>query len=168
MSEQAQVLRTSLSEITTTIGRKTSGVTIFRLADGDAVSSIACVSDLDSGNGNGKPAAAAPNGKPGNGSAAPPDAAKSAKPNGKASGGAAVIDAAKPVQRKTAKATKPKADKPKKNGGKNKPKGKADAGNGAAPPQADISIEDTMAPPTQNGQPRLMGLNGDAPPSDGE
>ncbi len=46
VSEQAQVLRTNLSEISTTIGRKTRGVTIFRLTDGDAVSSIACVSDL--------------------------------------------------------------------------------------------------------------------------
>ena len=171
VSEQAQVLRTSLSEITTTIGRKTSGVTIFRLADGDAVSSIACVSDLDSGNGNGKPAAA-PNGKPGNASAADPDTAKAAKPNGKASGGAQVIDAAKPAKSKVAKSDKPKATtkaaKPKKNGGKGKAPGKADAGNGAAPPQADISIEDTMSPPTHNEQPRLMGLNGDAPPSDGE
>ena len=49
VSEQAQVQRTNLSEISTTIGRKTSGVIIMRLAKGDAVSSIACVSDLDSG-----------------------------------------------------------------------------------------------------------------------
>ena len=49
VSEQAQVQRTNLSEISTTIGRKTSGVIIMRLAKGDSVSSIACVSDLDSG-----------------------------------------------------------------------------------------------------------------------
>lgn len=48
VSEQAQVLRTSLSEIKTTIGRKSSGVTIFRLQKGDAVASIACVSDIES------------------------------------------------------------------------------------------------------------------------
>ena len=66
VSEQAQVLRTSLSEIKTTIGRKTQGVTIFKLQSGDAVASIACVGDLDSngasatGNGNGKSAAAKP------------------------------------------------------------------------------------------------------------
>ena len=48
VSEQAQVLRTNLSEITTTIGRKTKGVTIFRLDKGDSVASIACVGDLDS------------------------------------------------------------------------------------------------------------------------
>ncbi len=54
VSEQAQVLRTSMSEIKTTIGRKTSGVTIFKMNSGDAVSSIACVSDLDNGNGEGK------------------------------------------------------------------------------------------------------------------
>ncbi|CAI8053854.1 DNA gyrase subunit A [Geodia barretti] len=49
VSEQAQVQRTNLSEISTTIGRKASGVIIMRLASGDSVSSIACVSDLDSG-----------------------------------------------------------------------------------------------------------------------
>ena len=45
VSEQAQVLRTSLSEISS-MGRATQGVTIFRPQPGDAVSSIACVSDL--------------------------------------------------------------------------------------------------------------------------
>ena len=68
VSEQAQVQRTNLSEISTTIGRKASGVIIMRLAAGDSVSSIACVSDLDSGststagksNGNGKAEAAKP------------------------------------------------------------------------------------------------------------
>ena len=64
VSEQAQVQRTNLSEISTTIGRKTSGVIIMRLAKGDAVSSIACVGDLDSNGAsatsNGKSAAAKP------------------------------------------------------------------------------------------------------------
>ena len=46
VSEQAQVLRTNLSEIKTTIGRKAQGVTIFKLDKGDSVASIACVSDL--------------------------------------------------------------------------------------------------------------------------
>ena len=55
VSEQAQVLRTNLSEITTTIGRKTKGVTIFRLDKGDAVASIACVSDLNNDNADAKP-----------------------------------------------------------------------------------------------------------------
>ena len=72
VSEQAQVLRTSLSEIKTTIGRKTQGVTIFKLQKGDAVASIACVGDLDSNGasatGNGK----ARNG--GNGKKSEPDA----------------------------------------------------------------------------------------------
>jgi DNA gyrase subunit A len=45
VSEQAQVIRTSLSEISN-MGRATQGVTIFRPQDGDAVASIACVSDL--------------------------------------------------------------------------------------------------------------------------
>ena len=46
VSEQAQVLRTSLSEIRS-MGRATQGVTIFKPADGDAVASISCVSDLN-------------------------------------------------------------------------------------------------------------------------
>jgi DNA gyrase subunit A len=46
VSEQAQVIRTSLSEIRS-MGRATQGVTIFRPAKGDAVASISCVSDLD-------------------------------------------------------------------------------------------------------------------------
>ena len=45
VSEQAQVLRTSLSEIRS-MGRATQGVTIFKPAEGDAVASICCVSDL--------------------------------------------------------------------------------------------------------------------------
>lgn len=45
VSEQAQVLRTSLSEISS-MGRSTQGVTIFKPQPGDAVASIACVSDL--------------------------------------------------------------------------------------------------------------------------
>jgi DNA gyrase subunit A len=66
VSERAQVLRTSLSEIRS-IGRATQGVTLFRLEAGDSVSSIACVGDLEipatdqatpatrsNGNGNGR------------------------------------------------------------------------------------------------------------------
>ena len=45
VSEQAQVLRTSLSEIRS-MGRATQGVTIFRPQPGDKVASIACVNDL--------------------------------------------------------------------------------------------------------------------------
>ena len=47
VSEQAQVMRTNLSEITTTIGRKTRGVSIFKINAGDAVSSISCVEGID-------------------------------------------------------------------------------------------------------------------------
>lgn len=47
VSEQAQVLRTNLVEIRS-MGRITQGVTIFKPQPGDSVSSIACVSDLDS------------------------------------------------------------------------------------------------------------------------
>lgn len=47
VSEQAQVLRTSLSEIRS-IGRVTQGVTIFKPQPGDSVSSIACVKSLES------------------------------------------------------------------------------------------------------------------------
>ena len=46
VSEKAQVLRTSLSEIRS-MGRATQGVTIFKPAEGDAVASISCVSDLN-------------------------------------------------------------------------------------------------------------------------
>jgi DNA gyrase subunit A len=46
VSEQAQVLRTNLSEIRS-IGRITQGVTIFKPQAGDTVSSIACVSALE-------------------------------------------------------------------------------------------------------------------------
>ena len=45
VSEQAQVIRTSLSEIRNT-GRDAQGVTIFRPSKGDAVASISCVDDL--------------------------------------------------------------------------------------------------------------------------
>ena len=45
VSEQAQVLRTHLSEIRNT-DRVAQGVTIFKPAEGDAVASISCVSDL--------------------------------------------------------------------------------------------------------------------------
>ena len=47
ISEQAQVLRTSLSEIRS-IGRITQGVSIFKPQPGDSVSSIACVRSLES------------------------------------------------------------------------------------------------------------------------
>ena len=46
VSEQAQVLRTHLSEIRNT-DRVAQGVTIFKPAAGDAVASISCVSDLN-------------------------------------------------------------------------------------------------------------------------
>ena len=46
VSEQAQVLRTHLSEIRNT-DRVAQGVTIFKPAEGDAVASISCVSDLN-------------------------------------------------------------------------------------------------------------------------
>ena len=45
VSEQAQVLRTSLAEIRS-MGRATQGVTILKPAPGDSVASIACVSDI--------------------------------------------------------------------------------------------------------------------------
>ena len=45
VSEQAQVLRTSMSEIKSK-GRNTRGVSIFRPSEGDSVASISCVSDL--------------------------------------------------------------------------------------------------------------------------
>ncbi len=45
VSEQAQVLRTNLSEISS-LGRITQGVTIFKLPKGDSVSSIACCGSL--------------------------------------------------------------------------------------------------------------------------
>jgi DNA gyrase/topoisomerase IV subunit A len=45
VSEQAQMLRTHLSEIRNT-DRVAQGVTIFKPAKGDAVASISCVSDL--------------------------------------------------------------------------------------------------------------------------
>jgi DNA gyrase subunit A len=46
VSEKAQVLRTSLSEIRST-GRATQGVTIFRMDAGDNVASIACVEHFE-------------------------------------------------------------------------------------------------------------------------
>jgi len=68
VSEQAQVLRTSLSEISS-MGRSTQGVTIFKPQPGDAVASIACVSDLGDDESDAKPEAndASPNGKNGTG-----------------------------------------------------------------------------------------------------
>ena len=47
VSENAQIMRTNLSEIRTLRGRITQGVTIFSPRSGDSVSSIACVSELD-------------------------------------------------------------------------------------------------------------------------
>ena len=46
VSEKAQIMRTSLSEIKTLRGRITQGVTIFKPRPGDSVSSIACVSEV--------------------------------------------------------------------------------------------------------------------------
>ena len=47
VSENAQIMRTNLSEIRTLRGRITQGVTIFSPREGDAVSSIACVGELE-------------------------------------------------------------------------------------------------------------------------
>ena len=69
VSEQAQVLRTSLSEISS-MGRATQGVTIFKPQPGDAVASIAVVSDLDKDMDKGKQIplrGVSKNGKTGNG-----------------------------------------------------------------------------------------------------
>ena len=93
VSEQAQVLRTNLSEITTTIGRKTKGVTIFRLDKGDSVASIACVSDLNT---NG--ASATGNGNAKNGESSKSSAAEGAHKNGVASAEAGNADAASEAQ----------------------------------------------------------------------
>ena len=65
LSEKAQVLRTSLSEIRS-IGRITQGVSIFKPQPGDSVSSIACVEDLDGEHPSVEAAKALTNGK-GNG-----------------------------------------------------------------------------------------------------
>ena len=46
VSEQAQVIRTSLASISV-LGRATQGVTIIRPSEGDSVASISCVSDLN-------------------------------------------------------------------------------------------------------------------------
>ena len=46
VSENAQVMRTDLSEIRSLTGRITQGVTIFKPRPGDSVSSIACVGDF--------------------------------------------------------------------------------------------------------------------------
>ena len=62
VSEQAQVIRTSLEEIRNT-GRATQGVTIFKPASGDKVASIACVSDLSDDPEPEEPAAKGRNGK---------------------------------------------------------------------------------------------------------
>ena len=65
VSEQAQVLRTSLSEIRS-VGRVTQGVTIFKPQPGDKVASIACVTDLSKVGGQQEPDDTSTNGK-GNG-----------------------------------------------------------------------------------------------------
>jgi DNA gyrase subunit A len=62
VSEKAQVLRTSLSEIRST-GRATQGVTIFKPKPGDSVSSIACVRELESPGGGEAISASRSNGK---------------------------------------------------------------------------------------------------------
>ena len=62
VSEQAQVLRTDLAEISS-MGRATQGVTIFKPQPGDAVSSIACVRDLGKPDRAPKPPGKATNGK---------------------------------------------------------------------------------------------------------
>ena len=46
VSEQAQVIRTNLSEIRST-GRATQGVRIFNPKEGDAVASISCVGEFE-------------------------------------------------------------------------------------------------------------------------
>ena len=62
VSEEAQILRTSLSEISS-MGRATQGVTIFKPQPGDAVSSIACVRDLQQYGSEEAPDKASTNGK---------------------------------------------------------------------------------------------------------
>ena len=47
VSEKAQIMRTNLSEISSLRGRITQGVTIIKPRDGDSVSSIACVKDIE-------------------------------------------------------------------------------------------------------------------------
>ena len=71
VSQQAQVLRTSLSEIRST-GRATQGVTIFKPQPGDFVASIACAKNLQTPDSDGGPLSRSTNGK-GDGKV-PPDA----------------------------------------------------------------------------------------------
>ena len=47
VSENAQVMRTNLSEIRTLGGRITAGVTIFKPRAGDSVASISSVGDFE-------------------------------------------------------------------------------------------------------------------------
>ena len=47
VTEKAQVMRTNLAEVRTMRGRITQGVTIVKPREGDFVSSIACVGDLE-------------------------------------------------------------------------------------------------------------------------
>ena len=69
VSAQAMVIRTKLSEISTS-GRATQGVRIFKPGSGDTVSSIACFSGLDDHEEIKKPVASRSNGK-GNGQVLP-------------------------------------------------------------------------------------------------
>jgi DNA gyrase subunit A len=62
VSEKAQVLRTSASEIASR-GRITQGVTIFKPESGDSVASITCVGDLDRVAGDSTPVSPRINGK---------------------------------------------------------------------------------------------------------
>ena len=62
VSQKAQVIRTSLSEIRST-GRATQGVTIFKPEPGDSVSAIACVSLINVSDPGQVPVAPSPNGK---------------------------------------------------------------------------------------------------------
>ena len=92
VSEQAQVLRTSLSEIRS-MGRATQGVTIFKPAEGDAVASISCVSDLTlAPDANGVKANGKANGKAAKN--AKPQPAPTAEPetNGRANGVQTTLD----------------------------------------------------------------------------
>ena len=66
VSEKAQVIRTNLAEIRS-MGRATQGVTIFRPQPGDAVASIACVSEITAADEPKSPLPKSTSGKPPNG-----------------------------------------------------------------------------------------------------
>ena len=63
VSEKAQVIRTSLSEIRST-GRATQGVRIFNPNEGDAVASISCVGEFEVPQSKVKPSSPAPSDAP--------------------------------------------------------------------------------------------------------